>query len=278
MRKAVLSCLVIALLAGGCTSPSVTEETQNWAKGMLKVGSEELTIQHAYVEDGDNYVLLMLTDRPVDEDDQIHGAWVLAEAKEVSGITVSLGKETMAVGGRLDLVFHPAFDGMAKYFSDAAQMEVTTFDDEVLEGRLHLDEPEGPEENPYTFDITFSVAYGVKEELVPWKVKVTGADSDEGKAYAAFVTAVMALDVDGAMRWSAAERSAALEDEDAVELLDGARSMMPKKISIVSVDTDGDTSTLAVEGSVDDLPGTGTVSLEKEDGEWKVAQQSWDFK
>ena len=160
MKRAVLCCAAVVL--SGVTVVSCAGGNQNSAEGVLRVGSEEIAIEYAYVEDFGESIVIMLTDLPVkDKDLQVHGPVELAEGRTISGVAFWIDKETVALNPRgQNRMFYRGYDGMYKWLPDTAKVESTRFDQEVLEGRLYIDEPSGPEENPYTLDVSFSVTYG----------------------------------------------------------------------------------------------------------------------
>jgi uncharacterized alpha/beta hydrolase family protein len=53
------------------------------------------------------------------------------------------------------------------------------------------------------------------------------------------------------------------------------KAMTPTDLKLTSVKVDGKKATLEATGKVDKEANRGTVSLEQEDGQWKVANQSW---
>lgn len=53
------------------------------------------------------------------------------------------------------------------------------------------------------------------------------------------------------------------------------KAMMPKDLKFASVKVDVKKSTLEVTGKVADEPNRGTITLEEEDGQWKVVSESW---
>jgi hypothetical protein len=67
------------------------------------------------------------------------------------------------------------------------------------------------------------------------------------------------------------------EDPDFKKMLGVIQAMQPKKVKIKSGSVDGDTATLLVD-SLDEKNTSGTVTLQREGGQWKLAKEDWKTK
>jgi hypothetical protein len=270
--------LLCSCSGGPGPAAGTQEETADTnAQGVLKVGQVEHQLKHVYFDHRDELVLVMVTDRPIPEDMEIYGNYMLAEAGEVAGLTASIDKESWTLAGHLDTVFHPTSGAPPDDLGEGAQIEILRHDAEVIEARLHLDEAAETGDVSHTFDVTFTIsAFDVFE---PMEATVKGVDSEPATAYASFINAVFAIDPAEAKRWCSVEQAAKLDSYDDIhDTLDKVRSMHPKEITVLSTEISGDTATLQVEGERKGVLGTATVAMVLEDGAWKVNKEKWEYK
>ena len=156
------------------------------------------------------------------------------------------------------------------------QLEVSRLDDELIEARVHQDQPQETGDTTFTFDVSFSVPGHDVFEII--EATITGADTPPAEAYSRFIEAVFALDADQAMRWSSTKMAAKLQGYDDIQgTLDKVRSMHPREIRILSSEIAGETSTVQVEGERKGVLGSATVAMVLENGEWKVQKESWTY-
>jgi len=280
--RIAIACVLMGLLpsCSGNLTPDTDASGQvpgTSVEGSLKVGQMEYRLNHVYFDHRGDMLVLLFSDQPLPADMGVYGGYMLAEAGEISGFNVSIDKQDPRVDSNFDWVFHPGCGGVPDSHGDGVQLEVSRLDDEVIEARVHQDQPQATGDTTFTFDVTFSVPGHDVFNVIEAKVK--GADTPPAKAYASFIEAVFALDAAEAKRWSSAEWAAKLDTYDDVKgTLDQVRSMHPLEIKILSAETSGETSTLQVEGERNDVLGTATVAMLLENGEWKVQKESWKFK
>ena len=103
----------------------------------------------------------------------------------------------------------------------------------------------------------------------------------QAKAYKALLKAVAAGDFEAYKRSMTKEAAAGIDKQTKEMGLDPKKGMQilkamtPTDLKLTSVKVDGKKATLEATGKMDKEPNRGTVSLEQEDGQWKVANQSW---
>jgi hypothetical protein len=107
------------------------------------------------------------------------------------------------------------------------------------------------------------------------------AGSPQAKAYETLLKAVASGDYEGykkAMTKAAAEgidkqtKEMGLDPKKAMGLL---KELSPADLEYTALKVDGKKATLEATGKVGGETNWGTVELEQEDGQWKVANQSW---
>ncbi len=103
----------------------------------------------------------------------------------------------------------------------------------------------------------------------------------QAKAYRALMKAVAAGDFEGYKKSMTKEAARGI-DEQMKEMkmepkkgMDMLKAMTPKDLKLTSVNVEGKKATLMATGKMDGEVNKGTIALEQEDGQWKVANQSW---
>jgi hypothetical protein len=105
----------------------------------------------------------------------------------------------------------------------------------------------------------------------------------QGKAYRALLKTVESGDYEAYKKAMASESArtmdAQLKDSgmDAKKAMALLKAMSPTqlKLEALLVDADGKKTTLTAKGKVGGEMNTGTIEMVKENGQWKVAKQSW---
>ena len=103
----------------------------------------------------------------------------------------------------------------------------------------------------------------------------------QAKAYKALLKAVAAGDFEAYKKSMTKEavkgidqqtKEMGLDPKKGMEIL---KDMTPSDLKFTSLKVDGKKATLEATGKVDKEVNKGTIELEQEDGQWKVAIQSW---
>ena len=105
--------------------------------------------------------------------------------------------------------------------------------------------------------------------------------SPQAKAYRALLKAIAAGDYEGMKKCMTKESAAGIEKQTKEMKLDPKKgmemmqAMTPSDLKLTSLKVEGKKATLEATGMVDKEVNKGTIALEQEDGQWKVANQSW---
>ena len=103
----------------------------------------------------------------------------------------------------------------------------------------------------------------------------------QAKVYLALLKAVAAGDFEGYKKCMTREsvkgidrqtKETGIDPKKAMEFL---KAMTPTELKFTALKVDGKKATLEATGKVGGEANKGTVALEEEDGQWKVANQSW---
>ncbi len=105
--------------------------------------------------------------------------------------------------------------------------------------------------------------------------------SPQAKVYRALLKAVQAGDFEGYKKCMTKEAAKGIDQQtkemglDPKKGMEMMEAMTPTDLKLTSLKVEGKKATLEATGKVDNELNKGTISLEQEDGQWKVANQSW---
>jgi len=103
----------------------------------------------------------------------------------------------------------------------------------------------------------------------------------QAKAYGALLKAVAAGDFDAYKKSMTKEAAKGIDQQtkemglDPKKGMELMKAMTPSDLKLTSLKVEGKKATLEATGKVDEEANKGTIALEQEDGQWKVANQSW---
>ena len=197
----------------------------------------------------------------------------------ISGFTIEVDADKTLNSGTL---FSPSFKKMHQFSSIGKQkLNLTTMTKDRMAGTVSLPADDFFGEK-YEYSATFDVPIQVKpaEKTMAQKVaelKGTPLPADGGdvaKAYNAYRKAISAGDMAGIRKSITGEMVKRTEDPDFKKMLPVIQAMQAKKIKINGGTVDGDTATLLVT-SLDEANTTGTVTMHRESGQWKLVNEDW---
>jgi hypothetical protein len=151
-----------------------------------------------------------------------------------------------------------------------------------LAGRIYLEKPDDFFHNVYQYDISFDAP--VLELKAPDPVaslkgtRTPAGGGEPGKAYNTYRKVMMAGDIPALKKSVSKERLAAFDDPDFKKMFPMIQSMQPKNVKITAGSIDGETATLVVEAKDEHETSNGTVTMVREGGAWKVANEDWKSK
>jgi len=98
------------------------------------------------------------------------------------------------------------------------------------------------------------------------------------QAYMEYRKAMQGGDVEGLKQYVSKQKLQELEGPNAQQMLELIKAMYPANITITGINVKGDTATISATAPAEGGSMEGTVSMGKEDGFWKVLQESWSAK
>ena len=252
------------------------------AKGTFTANGKTFDLKYAYATTMKNPfdkkktdVFVVVTDKDIPPGSLFDEFELMSLAdKGISGFTVEIDPDKTVDSGTL---FSPAFKKMNQFSSVGKQkVALTAMTKDRVAGTVSMPADDFFE-NKYQFSATFDLPIQTKTPAKAAAMKGTPLPADGGdpaKAYQAYRKAVASGDV-GAIRKSVAkELQKDTEDPDFPKMLKVIQAMQPKKIKVNGGSVDGDTATLAV-ASLDEKNTTGTITMRRESGQWKLAKEDW---
>jgi hypothetical protein len=106
-------------------------------------------------------------------------------------------------------------------------------------------------------------------------------DSPQAKAYTAMWKAVESGDYEAYKKAHTKETAKMMDQQtkemkmDAKKTMEFMKDMAPKELKFTDLKVDGKKATLSATGKVGGEANKGTISMEEEDGQWRVAKESW---
>lgn len=276
VRQSSVSALGVLL----CALSSATALNAGSASGTLTVNGTEFTLVQGYAttrphpfDDTKTTALLVFADRSLPggssfEDSDIAG-W---SRKGFSGVTIQIDEEGDAISGSL---FSPRFRKM-KHFSTTGnqKVEITSRSSDRIAGNISV-----PADSMFDEKFAYDVSFDLSIEGAPGGESVAGerlppGGGDPGNAYGEFRKVVFAGDLQGIRKLVGAEMAEQTNSPEFEEMLPMIRDMQPKSVRITGGTVKGDTATLDVE-SLDQKNTTALVTMQREQGQWKVVNEAW---
>ena len=105
--------------------------------------------------------------------------------------------------------------------------------------------------------------------------------SPQAKAYRALLKTVAAGDYEGYKKCMTKEAAKGIDQQtkemglDPKKGMEMMKAMTPTDLKLTTLKVEGKKATLGATGKMDKELNKGTIEFEQEDGQWKVANQSW---
>jgi hypothetical protein len=266
--------LLVALFAVTSLRADVT--------GTLTVNGKVTKLQHACAVPRENPfdktktdTLLLLTDVELPPA-ALHDEFALMKAT-FAGVTLQITADKSVVSG---MIYSANLEKVTQFSASGMhELELTTHAPDRIAGRAFMSTPDDFFGNVFQYEAKFDVPVTKKPAPVPLKGTKLGAGGGEpGKAYAAYRKVLIAGDVPALRRALTAERAKETESPEFKELFPMVQAMQPKNVKVTGGAIDGDVATLLAEAKDGDEVSTGTITMQREGGAWKVAKEAWRTK
>jgi len=274
IKNAILI-LVFVLLTLFTISLNVFAE--NSATGSLTVDGDTTDIKYAYADEYDGEITIVLVNNEIPEGMVPDGVYNLGEQGKIKGIVfiVSSDKKKLLTGGYYNLInaihSYPKWNKLGTIGNGELTAVIT--DGDVFSGQIKTPSENDVEGHKFTYEIKFSVS--LKKE--PLSLTLSGKLDPPSQAFGEWGNALFAGDIEEYKKYTSQE-ILNMMPEDPAELNEGIefqQLVFPTNIEIVSTKIDGDKAVLKAKGTRGTEVSRGTITMLKENGDWKVNKQSW---
>ena len=272
----------IALVLGALSFLVVSSVPAGTAKGTLTVNGKTFNLKNASAVNKKNSfdkqktdVMVVLTDKELPAGALFDDFAIMSLADQgISGVTFTIDADKRVNTGAL---FSPSFKKMKQFSSTGNQkLDLKTWTKDHVAGSISIPADDFFDEK-YQYTATFDASIQTKpaEKPVALKGKPLPAGGGEpAKAYGAYRKAVAAGNLPALRKLVVSEMAKQMDSADFKEMFPLIKAMQEKKIRITGGSVDGDEATLLAE-SLSQKNMKGTVTMRREGGQWKVAQDSW---
>lgn len=252
------------------------------AKGTFTVNGKTVTLKNAYATNKKNGfdktktdVFIIVTDKELPPGALFDEFAMMSLTDQgISGFTIEVDPDKQVISGTL---FSPAFKKMHQFSSVGKQkLDLKTWSKDHVAGSVTMPADDFFDEK-YQYSATFDVPIQTKpvEKPVTLSGKPLPADGGEpAKAWQTYRKAMTSGDLKAIRATITADMVKQTEDPDFKKMLPVIQAMQPKHVKILRGSVDGDTATLLVD-DLDDKTSHGTVTLHRENGQWKLVKEAW---
>jgi hypothetical protein len=247
------------------------------AKGTLTVNGTSTELKHAYVDDGSDDLIVVLTDRPLSKDDVPFRLQNLAAEDKVRGIVFTVSKGSKSLTPGLNVIYHPVWEEQLGIIGDGV-LTLSRLDGKEVAGSISTPKQNTFSQYTFSYDVSFDVKIPEPEKVEPPVVEILGADDPTSKAYAEYYRAMMAGDKNEVRKHLASEIVKQADEETIVIVIDLAQSFQPTNVKMIESEIKGDEAVLKAEGFRGEEKSTASITMRLGDGEWKVVKDAWNTK
>jgi hypothetical protein len=255
--------------------------------GSLTANGKKFALTHAYAQMRKSHsdkskteLHIIVTDKelsPAAASDDIE-LMQAQDKQQLSGFTATINDDKQIISGT---VFSPAFKKMKQFSSVGTQkLDLTAMTPTHVAGSIKMPKMDDffDEKFQYTatFDLSVSKPAGPPPPPVLKGAPLPAGGGDPGKAYLAYLKLVAGGDMKAFLGGITASRAKeASSDPDFKKLFPLMQAMQPKGVKVTGGAIDGSNATLLATGKDGDQPSTGTITMVKEGGAWKVDKEEW---
>lgn len=261
------------------------------ADGTLTVNGKTVKLTHSYATTRKNSfdksktdILVLFTDveLPADVLKDDFGVMEASMKTPFNGVSAEIDPDKKVISGQ---VFSQNLKKVGDQFSSVGSQKVdlTAMSPTRVAGKLYLPTPGEFFENTYQYTVTFdlpvvSAAAMKKAEPAPKGNPLPADGGEPRKAYDAYRKTLAAGDLKALRLAVSDDRAKSMDDPDFKKMFPVIQAMEPKNVKYLNGTVDGDKATLNVSAKDGTEQSTGTISMVKSGGKWKVEQESWQSK
>lgn len=196
----------------------------------------------------------------------------------LKGFAVLIDGDKRVVSGNVydPALKHNGFSGVGMQ-----QVELTAMTPTRITGKVFIPKPDDFFGDTYQYSATFDLPVtAVKAPAAepPKGTPLPAGGGEPAKAYAVYAKAITAGDMKGLRKLVDAERAKQMDSAEFKEMFPMIQAMQPKNMKITGGAVDGDTATLLATAKDGKETSTGTITMVRQGGAWKVQSESWKTK
>jgi hypothetical protein len=190
------------------------------------------------------------------------------------GFAVLINDEKSVVSGN---IYDPGLKHNGFSSVGSQKTELTAMTPTHIAGKVYLPKQEEFFGDTYQYTATFDLPVaGVSVATVaPKGTPLPAGGGEPAKAYLAFDKAVAKGDMAAVKNGVSAEQRKSMDDPDFKKMFGLMQALRAKDVKITGGTIDGNTATLLATGKDESGVTTGTITMVKEGGAWKVQQEEW---
>ena len=275
----------LALMVAGAVTIAAVAGDAPKISGSITANGKTTALKYAYAmpkedpfDKKKSATFLLVTDQAVPAaalaDEFEFMSW--RDKANLHGFAVLINDEKRVVSGNL---YDPALKHNGFSSVGSQEVELTAMTAQHIAGTVSIPKSEFFGDN-YQYSATFDLPVAaVKAPVETLKgTPLPAGGGEPAKAYAAFSKAVAAGDLAAIRRGASAERAKQMDDPEFKQMLPMIQAMQQKNVKITGGAVDGDTATLQATAKDGKETSTGTISMVREGGAWKVQKESWKTK
>jgi hypothetical protein len=258
--------------------------------GTLTVNGKTFKLNHAYSGTKKNSfdkkktdIVILFADRelPADVLKDDFGVMEAQMKAPFNGVLAEIDPDKQVISGQ---VLSSALKKMDQFSSTGTQkVDLTVFTPTHVAGKLYMPKEDDFFDNKYIYSIDFDLpvsaasaksAKSATPAAPPGKA-LPADGGDPRKAYDAYRKILAAGDMKALRETVSSDRAKSMDDPDFKKMFPLIQSMEPKNVKYVNGSQDGDKATLNVTAKDGKESSTGTVTMVKQSGKWKVDNESW---
>src|ERR1051326_2178853 len=241
------------------------------ASGTLTIGKDQFEVKYsaaAQVKDGTRIVL---ADKPIpadiiDEESQI---WDL-KSQGFHGLEINItpDKSNFSL-----FVIAPTLQGSFTRSGTLDPARLTTFTNTRVEGSFQ--DTADAAGTPLAYNVKFAANVAPAEPPPTAADQTAAATRESTKAYLALVAAIRSGDKQQIMELAPPDRRPMIDTPDFPKMLKLVQAMTPTDIRVLKATETGDRAKLLASGSMDGTAQRGKIYLNRVNGKWVMASESW---
>ena len=242
------------------------------ASGTLTIGKEQFELKHAAAMIVKGSTRIVVADKPIPADllDDEAQIWDL-KTKGYHGfqLDITADKSNFAL-----IVISSTLPGTVTKSGTFHPERLSVFTDKRVEGSVEA-APEAIGDATVGYNVKFAAPLTPPEAPPTAADKTAAAGKESTKVYLALVAAIRAGDKRKIMELAPPDKRAAIDTPQFPEMLKLVQAMTPTNIEVLKATETGDHAKLLARGTMEGAAQRGRIYLNRVNGRWIMAAESW---